>query len=287
MTSFGDPGPRSSERRPARLEPAASLESYIANPIGFFVASDNAAIFSAGTPPEAIEGLSFWGRPGDGDVDMIASTLRGDKHLLARPCAFLVDLRRLDCIDLGVFGKLPCALAPRCERSRRLADRHAVLRPEGAAGSIAVELFLAMSHGCPARSFVDAREALDWIGIEQPALLDDLERIRGSHPGHPPLIGELRELLARSPSLTVREAARQLGVSQRTLQRRLREMGTSFQREVDLGRLKTAKGLMRLTHDPLKCIALEAGYLSPQHFSSAFHRHTGMSPGRWRGTRLD
>ena len=118
-----------------RLELAASLESYIANPLGFFITGDNVAIFAAGNPREGVEGLSFWGRPGDADIDMVAATL-GDSGVIAGSHALLVDLRRLDCIDLRVFSKLPSALAPQCKHSRQFADRYAVLRPEGFAGSM-------------------------------------------------------------------------------------------------------------------------------------------------------
>ncbi|HXU61520.1 MAG TPA: helix-turn-helix transcriptional regulator [Polyangia bacterium] len=236
------------------------------------------AVFSAANLQEAVEGLLLWGRPGHADVDVIAATRPDGDGGAPRPRALLMDLRRLDCIDLDVFNKLPSLLAPRC----RLTDRHAVLHPEGPAGAMAAELFVRMGDGSAARSFVNPREALEWMGVDEPRLIEDLDRMRTAGRGVSSLIGVLRQLLDRSPATTVGDAAREMGVSQRTLQRRLREIGTGFQREVDLQRLRIAEKLMRITRNPLKTIAIEAGYVSPQHFTSTFHRHTGMSPGRWR-----
>ncbi len=287
MKSFGNLSRKAAGIGSLPLEPTAALRAYLANPSGRFVAADNVAIFALGAPPMTVEGLSLWGRPSNADVEVIALTVGRGSGAPARSGAWLVDLRRLDCIDLRVFSKLSSVLAPWCRLARLRADRHAVLRPDGPAGILAAELVIALSHGCGARSFVDAREALGWMGVDQPALLDDLERLGATGPAHPPLAGALRELLEQSPAITVAQAARRLGVSQRTLQRRLRETGTSFQREVDLGRLEIAKRLMRATRQPLKCIALEAGYVSPQHFSSAFHRHIGMSPRRWRAAQSE
>ena len=281
-----------SERQRRRLasvqfrQLAPTHASYVANPRGHIVAADNVAIFSFGEPPQAVEGLSLWGSPSNSDVDVIDLTLRAESDAPSRPRGWLVDLRRLDCIDLRVFSKLSSVLAPRCRLSRLRADRHAVLRSDGAAGVLAVELVAALSHGCPVRSFVDAREALGWIGVNEPSLVDQLERVYGCAHAQEGLLAALRKVLESSTAIAVGEAARRIGVSQRTLQRRLRELGTGFQRELDVARFEAAKRLMRATRRPLKCIAVEAGYVSPQHFSSAFHRHTGMSPRRWRATHL-
>src|SRR6185503_14688813 len=133
----------------------------------------------------------------------------------------LVDLRRLETLDLRAFGKLSSVLASRCERSHRLVARQAVIRPEGPAGAMAVAFFASLNQRGSLRSFAEAREALEWIGIDDFALFDELERIRGASTLCPPVIGALRKHLARVPASTAREAAREIGVSQRTLQRRL------------------------------------------------------------------
>jgi AraC-like DNA-binding protein len=71
-------------------------------------------------------------------------------------------------------------------------------------------------------------------------------------------------------------------MSQRTFQRRLRELGTSFQQEINAAHLRIAKRLMQETDKPLKWIAIESGYASLQYFSSSFRARVGLSPSAWR-----
>ena len=247
-----------------------------------YYASANAAIFWLG---DGLDGMIFWGRPDNADIDLIAAALRANPSPPPRRHASLVDLRWLESVDLGAFGKLSSILASQCVDSHERVTRQAVLPPEGPAGAIAAAVFATFNQRCASRSFAEASEALEWIGVCDPSLVDELERIRGASSVRPPVIGALRTHLDGAPASTAREAALQIGVSQRTLQRRLCEFGTSYQREANLARLEVAKRLLRTTTQPLKWIAHEAGYASPQHFSSSFRKHTQMSPSRWRADR--
>jgi two-component system response regulator YesN len=47
-------------------------------------------------------------------------------------------------------------------------------------------------------------------------------------------------------------------------------------------RLAHAAQLLRDTGDSIKAIAAAVGYAHPNHFSSAFRRAYGVSPGRYR-----
>jgi AraC-like DNA-binding protein len=229
--------------------------------------------------------MTLWGRPDNADIDMIAAALRADPARRSRRQAWLVDLRWLDSIDLGAFGKLSSILASQRFDSYKRVTRQAVLPPDGPAGAIAAAVFATLNQRCPSRSFAEVSEALEWIGVRDPSLVHQLERIRRASSVCPPVVDAIRTYLDGTPASTARETALEIGVSQRTLQRRLRESGTSHQREVTLARLEVAKRLLRTTAHPLKWIALEAGYGSPQHFSSSFRRHTQMSPSRWRADR--
>ncbi len=77
-------------------------------------------------------------------------------------------------------------------------------------------------------------------------------------------------------------AAELAGVSTRTLQRQLTQCGSSYSRVLEEARFSLAR---RGLEDPdLKVIdvAMIAGYESPQHFSRAFRRFTGVTPSAYR-----
>ncbi len=98
----------------------------------------------------------------------------------------------------------------------------------------------------------------------------------------PSLLTDLRMYLDQCPALCANQVARRFGLSQRTLQRRLREFGTSLQKEINAAHLRIAKRLMHETNNSLKWIAIESGYASLQHFSSSFRARVGLSPSAWR-----
>jgi AraC-like DNA-binding protein len=76
--------------------------------------------------------------------------------------------------------------------------------------------------------------------------------------------------------------ARHLSLSRRTLDRRLREHGTSFKAVLDEVRLEVARHLLRETALPVFRIAQALGYNDETAFIRAFRGWTGVSPGRWR-----
>lgn len=80
---------------------------------------------------------------------------------------------------------------------------------------------------------------------------------------------------------TLEAAARSLGMSARTLQRRLRAEGASFEDLVDAAR--RARAMVYLdAHVSIGEVAYLLGYAEPSVFHRAFKRWTGTSPEAWR-----
>jgi AraC-like DNA-binding protein len=77
-------------------------------------------------------------------------------------------------------------------------------------------------------------------------------------------------------------AAEVAGISPRTLQRRLNAGGTSYSQILQEARFDLA--CAQLAEPSLKIIdvAMMAGYDSPQHFTRAFRRFTGVTPSAYR-----
>lgn len=87
-------------------------------------------------------------------------------------------------------------------------------------------------------------------------------------------------LAERLPPLEGVAAA--MGVSVRTLQRRLAEHGLEFSTIIDGVRRDQAMALLGDGSRDLTGIALDLGYSDATSFSRAFRRWTGVSPGRFR-----
>lgn len=78
------------------------------------------------------------------------------------------------------------------------------------------------------------------------------------------------------------DAARALGVSERTLARRLLEQGQNWDTLLDAIRRERALAAVADPDLPLAEIALSLGFAEASTFYRAFRRWTGMAPARWR-----
>ena len=85
----------------------------------------------------------------------------------------------------------------------------------------------------------------------------------------------------------VTRLARTLGVSTRTLQRRLQELGTSHRRIVDDVRRERALAIMARHDVSLGEAASELGFSRPAAFHRAFARWTGTTPRAFQGAQGD
>ena len=80
------------------------------------------------------------------------------------------------------------------------------------------------------------------------------------------------------------DVAKRLGMSGRTLQRRLSERGYSYQTLVDESRRQLAKRLLRQTDFSLVEVAFMTGFSEQSAFTRAFKRWAGQTP---RSFRID
>jgi len=101
--------------------------------------------------------------------------------------------------------------------------------------------------------------------------VSDLQRIRA-----------LMFDLAASGPLTVDRVARNLGVSSRTLQRRLEASRMTFRELAGEVRLEVAARLLKAGDLNVAEIAARLGYSSHGSFTRAFSRWTGEAPSRFR-----
>lgn len=79
-----------------------------------------------------------------------------------------------------------------------------------------------------------------------------------------------------SEGLGMREAAKQLGLSERTLRRRLDEEGTSFRERLD--HVRRGRALELLADHDVQTVARQLGFVDARSFQRAFRRWTKMTP---------
>ena len=100
------------------------------------------------------------------------------------------------------------------------------------------------------------------------------------------LVVRVRALVREQRYPAIGAAARQLAVSERTLKRRLAELGTSYSEIVDEARKHEALHLVADAELGADEIAERLGYFDRSNFARAFKRWTGHTPGdgKWRGS---
>jgi AraC-like DNA-binding protein len=89
-----------------------------------------------------------------------------------------------------------------------------------------------------------------------------------------------QKLTGRRP--TIEEIADALHISSRTLQRRLQEEGSSFQRVLDEARHQLARHYLNNSVLELNEAAYLLGYEDGNSFVRAFRTWEGIPPARWR-----
>ena len=94
--------------------------------------------------------------------------------------------------------------------------------------------------------------------------------------------GQIDELIrARlDDGIGMRDAAKRLGLSERTLRRRLDEEGTSFRERLDL--VRKDRALEMLAHTDIADVAQTLGFVDARSFQRAFRRWTQLTPVEYR-----
>jgi AraC-like DNA-binding protein len=198
--------------------------------------------------------------------------------------ASLLDISHLVFSDDGSFGVFREHLERfRNVRARSVGRQALVARPNFAA-TLVHGYFAMFPAPHEQRTFADRDAALRWL--QHPCCRAGIERMDEARLD---LLNRLRQLLDVVPlgDVTVHSAAATLGVTSRTLQRRLAEAPTRFATEYARAQVTRAQRLMRETDRKLSDLALEVGCATPSAFSEVFRRVTGISPSEWRRGRID
>lgn len=127
----------------------------------------------------------------------------------------------------------------------------------------------------------DAKRYSDFCGhlerlmptCNEPELLEDALRSWMAH-------------VVRRGKVTLEHAATDFGVTPRTMQRRLKELGISFQTLLVQVRMETAQHMLTESQLPVTDIAAQLGFSETSAFTRAFRGYTRQSPRAFRQAAL-
>jgi len=120
--------------------------------------------------------------------------------------------------------------------------------------------------------------------------LTQVNRAIVEHRRRTPLVERLAQVVWRDMNcrpIEQERIAREIGMSSRTMRRKLAEEGSSFQEVLDECRMRQALFEFRTRPDlSIAEIALRLGYAEHSNFTRAFHRWSGVSPQAWRARMI-
>ena len=263
------------------LNPAASIEEFVRHPQGSYVVGQCWLAFRAAGG--GFGGWILWGEPTEQDVTCLVATAQA--RLTLEPSSPVwIDVRNVRRGDRLAFSVLLKWAGGGAGGSQLQGiSRLALVHDGGLVGAIAAGFLAVIQLPFPAQAFAEVCPALAWLGCAADApLVDEVERLRVQFSRRDPIIEAMASLLEARPRSTLAEVSQRLGLSRRSLQRRLTQSGTCFRAELDLARMRLAQRLLRDSDASLQRVAYEAGCASPQHFSRLFRKIVDETPGAWR-----
>jgi AraC-like DNA-binding protein len=264
------------------LAPAASLADFASAPLGRFFGGEH---FVYAWPRPDLCVTVVWGEPGLEDFERLASLYALELHAPAEPHASVIDAHKVERMGQRGFEKLAAYVEAHREVMRKWVTRLAIVRPSGFAGAIAAGFYETTEAPYPVEVFAEPADAYAWVGAAPSTAATLAALVEGSSDA-PAMLRELRRALeARLPDATLEGLAKDLGLAVRTLQRRLKEHGTTFRRELSGAQVRAAERWLSGTDAPISRIAFEVGCGTPQHLSALFKQTTGQSPTEWRAAR--
>ena len=229
-------------------------------------------------------GTVMWGRPLEADIEAMIPFFELGVDPQLRGHASFVDCRAIESIDVLAFGKLLRYLVARRHAWGPNVGRQAVLHPDGVVGVMVAGALHVARPPYPFACFHGAGDdAFAWCGV--PELHADVERLRASLIATPEISRRVRSVLQQHGLASSADVARALGLSQRTLQRRLEEAGTTFRDERDRHVSIEIERLLAGTELDLDAIAAQVGLSSASHLVAHFRATHGTTPGAWRAER--
>jgi AraC-like DNA-binding protein len=261
------------------LDPSQRVSDFVTSPEDRYIAGRTWASFCV---RGGLSGILLWGTPDVGDVTQLLAAMPTEDSPVAQRRPRYFDARRLESVKddaLAAFARY----FSNAERLAKILERVAVVHGGGLSQMLVAGFMSVTSIPYEVSLFPDPVVALTWLGHRAPArLAAELDELQAHAVGATPLIRDLHAVLAADlREVELAKVAKALGHSVRSLQRKLREEATSFQRELNACRVEAAKKLLVDTDQSVEAIAREVG-ATARHLGEVFRDHTGSTPRQWR-----
>lgn len=225
-------------------------------------------------------GTVMWGDPREADVEQMLPYFEVGAAPRFRGHVSFVDGRRLESVDVLAFTKLLAYLSRRRHAWGPNIRQQAVLHPSGFIGVMVAGALHVARPPYPFKTFEDDEKAFQWSRV--PRLLRAYRAQVDAVAAVPAVVSAVRAALSQEGRLKAGEVAQRVGLSERTLQRRLEEAGTSLRAELERHVWVSVKQLLASTDLTLDAIAAMNGFHSASHLVRRFKQTHGQTPGEWR-----
>jgi AraC-like DNA-binding protein len=192
----------------------------------------------------------------------------------------LIDVRGLGLLRDDCLSRFLSDVTADTDLIARRVERSAIVHRDNAAALAVAGYLRILGDPFPCRAFHALESALRWL--EFPALVDDVSASLASISARENALLRLRTVLSQSPRAPLASCSATLGVSTRSLQRQLKDAGTSFRAEVARACVNVAKEQLVTTDDKIFKIALDLGLKSTKSLVRTFREATGRAPSQWR-----
>jgi AraC-like DNA-binding protein len=261
---------------------AANVGDFVRAPVGRYLVARRHLVWCHSP---SLLGTALWNRPDEADVVELLDTLAVTRAVGMRaPFDFLTDGRHVDGVDPAGYTLAVDYARRELERLGQRVRRLAFVHGAGFSGTVLAGIFAHVLPEARSRGFSDPAAAFTWLGRRDASrAAAEVERLVEQAVGAPPITATLRGLLrTRTGDYRLEDAARELGCSPRSLQRRLDAEGTTFRKQLEDARLSAAIPLLLDSDIKLEAIAAKLGFSSLPAFSRLFRRVTGRSPSAFR-----
>jgi AraC-like DNA-binding protein len=254
-------------------------ELFLRAPVGRFTLTTSSLVWCSSA---SLCGALFWGRPGEAETRAIFRIFDQYEHAMAIPFDVILDVREVEVVEPGALAVLFAWIVQHRATLRRRVRLQASVIRAGPVGFLFAGLLPALGRTHRSRAFTDPAEAFRVLagdaGLE---VALEVEGIAARARALPRELQLVRALLAARVDTTLDQAATQLGVSARSLQRILARQGTTFHDEVVAARLALAQKILLTTDQKLAGVGARVG-ISERALTLLFRAQTGLAPAEWR-----